>query len=75
MKTKDTQSAGTLAKTILLWCLFGWWVVPILLVLRFLAESQEHFWTGDNTKIYWHTDESMTKAIRGINTLLKKFFP
>lgn len=71
----NKRPSRCLARLVLRWLVLGWWLVPILLVMRFLAEIQEHYWTGDDTGVYWHTDDSMTMVIGWINACLKPFFP
>lgn len=62
-------------KLTLRWAFLGWWAVPTLYGMRFLAEIQESYWTTDGSQVHWHTDEGMTKAIQWINEFLCVFFP
>jgi hypothetical protein len=73
--TTQKKSGRKIALFILRWGLLGWWAVPLLAALRFFAEINETYWTGDATQIYWHHDDTMGALAEWCSKRLQFFFP
>jgi len=73
-ESNNKRPSRCLARLVVRWALLGWWLVPMLWILRTFAEMNESYWTGDATEIYWHRDDSMVALRKWSGEKLEAFF-
>lgn len=72
-ESKNNRPRRCLVLFVMRWFLLGW-LVPMLWLLRAFAETNESYWSGDTTKIYWHRDDAMTALREWVGGKLDAFF-